>query len=349
MAELPDDVYKQCRKVLSRCDQFQSDEALRAVFVTRGLSVYRDRVPHAQARQQRVDQCISFLLDQQMGGGSVLPVFLEVLAAGYEPDDDLRKDLDDLAQRVRTALTSAPSVTPRVGSAGSDPDTVFRAVSEGDTRPSWAEPESDAGSATQLEEKEYNSDSTNVLLAQIEDPFIRQLEERLRMDNRYWQAAGWPVPPSSQSFTKDYFENQARYFAHQAAKLVQLRDQTQALQSDLHDGQLGTIPATRQARDIITDVIEHSGQIRQLLNTTPYHPRKVTIDKAAAYVIEAAGKTQRAILDAARAAVGAQPVPDSISDQVEVWIRTLDLALTQLEKQMQDLGQEARNATAFLR
>lgn len=113
-------LYKRCRNELLRCSQFDSNAALRAVFVTDELAPFRDDLPEASSRAKRVDACLAYLLDKRLSDGQpVLPLFLEALRDLYLEGDSLRDALNSLVGEVRNAL--ATEAAPHIPSI----DDVF--------------------------------------------------------------------------------------------------------------------------------------------------------------------------------------------------------------------------------
>lgn len=97
------------RNALMECSEFDSDCALRAVFVTDELHAFRDGVPSARDRRERVSLCLDYLLPKRLSTGeAVLPIFVAALSNRYSNGDALQNDLTELIEPIRDALTSAP-------------------------------------------------------------------------------------------------------------------------------------------------------------------------------------------------------------------------------------------------
>ena len=54
MEGLSNELYNRCRTTLLKCNEFDSDTSLRAVFVTDELYPFRDRLPAAANRSPRL-------------------------------------------------------------------------------------------------------------------------------------------------------------------------------------------------------------------------------------------------------------------------------------------------------
>lgn len=112
MTGLSTELYRRCRNVLLQCGEFDSNAALRAVFVTAELRPFQTGLPEAANKGERVDLCLNFLLSRQLSDGrSVLILFITALRDRYAPGDALRDELDTLAQDVTQALGTPTSQT----------------------------------------------------------------------------------------------------------------------------------------------------------------------------------------------------------------------------------------------
>jgi len=88
-------LYKQCFDALLQCDEFNSYESLRAVFVIRELSTCQDGLPQASDKRDLVSKTIAYLLPKRLDDQRpVFPIFLAVLC-------NLRKCGDALHETLR--------------------------------------------------------------------------------------------------------------------------------------------------------------------------------------------------------------------------------------------------------
>ncbi len=79
MPELDDELYLRCREILSGCAEFESDERLRAVFVTRELYPFKGKVKSSSNPEERVELFLSDLTGQHLDDGrAVLPIFIKL-------------------------------------------------------------------------------------------------------------------------------------------------------------------------------------------------------------------------------------------------------------------------------
>lgn len=116
MTGLSPELYQRCRTTLLQCGEFDSDESLRAVFVTAELSPFRNAVPEGMRKANRVDGCLAYLLSKRLRDGRVLlPIFLETLSGKYQEGDALREELAALTRDTQSLLN--PAATQRPSSA----------------------------------------------------------------------------------------------------------------------------------------------------------------------------------------------------------------------------------------
>ncbi|MBN2004037.1 MAG: HNH endonuclease [Anaerolineae bacterium] len=115
MAWLPSDLHIRCRTTLIKCSEFDNHASLQAVFVTEELAIYRDRIPQAASKDERVGQTTFFLLEQRLSGGRpVFPVFLATLRNKYASGDAMRDELEELCAEVEQTINHARITVPFV-------------------------------------------------------------------------------------------------------------------------------------------------------------------------------------------------------------------------------------------
>lgn len=95
-------LYERLRMMLTQCDAFASDRALRALFTEPCLRDWQADLPYTRSRERRVAQTIHYLhsrynADHENG----LVLLLHVLNEHIPPDDDFQLTLSDMAERVR--------------------------------------------------------------------------------------------------------------------------------------------------------------------------------------------------------------------------------------------------------
>jgi len=80
MQGLPRELYSICRNILLKCDEFDSDSSLRAIFVTEELQPFRNSLPEAANRDERIGKCLDFLTPQRFSDDRpIFPLFLAIL------------------------------------------------------------------------------------------------------------------------------------------------------------------------------------------------------------------------------------------------------------------------------
>lgn len=93
------------RTALRQSDVFDSDRRLRTLFADARLHPWRDALPDAHDRDERVDALLDYLYDQTNArGDSALILFLRVLCERINPDDALHRRLSDLADELDFTL-----------------------------------------------------------------------------------------------------------------------------------------------------------------------------------------------------------------------------------------------------
>jgi hypothetical protein len=108
MAGLPSDLDTRCRNTLLACSEFDSDAALRALFVTTELAPFQNGLPDAARKNARVDACLAYLLPRRLSDGRpLLPLFLAILRDRCSEGDALRDDIDALQLVVQSALSGS--------------------------------------------------------------------------------------------------------------------------------------------------------------------------------------------------------------------------------------------------
>jgi len=126
MNGIPGDLYERLQAALLRCGPFDSDRTLRPLFVGARLSAWRDLLPEASSRVERVWAVIDALSRRtNPAGENALALLLRVLAENTPPGDACHGQLAALAGEVAAALRAGASFAgapPAPPSAGT---TVF--------------------------------------------------------------------------------------------------------------------------------------------------------------------------------------------------------------------------------
>jgi V8-like Glu-specific endopeptidase len=113
MSGIPGKLLRSLKTTLAKCEQFETDRTLKAVFVNELLRPWRDQLPQANSVKERVDLVIDRLLNKRRADTqtSVLVLLLDVLRDDYVVDDSLYGELDDLVQELGNILQL--SISPR--------------------------------------------------------------------------------------------------------------------------------------------------------------------------------------------------------------------------------------------
>jgi hypothetical protein len=119
MAGIPSHLLIPLRKILTDCEQFETNRSLRSVFADERLTPYRYSLPQTDGIMERVDSTISYLHDKKHRDGSnALVSLLLVLAEGMDEGDGRREILRSLAGQLGDVGTAIRS---QVAASGGKP------------------------------------------------------------------------------------------------------------------------------------------------------------------------------------------------------------------------------------
>jgi hypothetical protein len=108
MISLPTALMGRCRSALLRCNKFDSHESLKTVFAVKELQPFKDALPEANDRGDRVDKVMHFLLDKKVDEGqSAFIVFLNALCIYVDENDELHITPGQLCAEVKYELYSS--------------------------------------------------------------------------------------------------------------------------------------------------------------------------------------------------------------------------------------------------
>lgn len=100
------ELHARCRAVLLQCSELDSDNSLKAIFVTSELRIFRDGLPQCTTKEDRVSQTIDYLVPLRLSNNRpVFPLFLAELRERRHPGDGLRDELDTLLTSATQTLT----------------------------------------------------------------------------------------------------------------------------------------------------------------------------------------------------------------------------------------------------
>ena len=98
-------LHKRLCETLRRCDPFGSDEALRSIFISRGLSAWHDSLPDANSPHDRVLKTIDFLRDKYTADQeNALVLLLRALSEYMNYNDARHQSLRELADELEGQL-----------------------------------------------------------------------------------------------------------------------------------------------------------------------------------------------------------------------------------------------------
>lgn len=95
-------LYERLKMLLTQCEAFASDSALRALFAESHLCEWQAVLPYTRSRERRVVQTIHYLHSQyNIDHENGLVLLLQVLGEQPGLDDDFQATLSDMAERVQ--------------------------------------------------------------------------------------------------------------------------------------------------------------------------------------------------------------------------------------------------------
>lgn len=116
MSGIPGDLYGRVQAALLRCGPFDSDRALHPLFIDARLSAWRDLLPEASSRVERVRAIVDALSTRENPNGeNALVLLMRVIAENTPTGDACRGQLVALVGEVAAVL--------RTGASGDAPPT----------------------------------------------------------------------------------------------------------------------------------------------------------------------------------------------------------------------------------
>ena len=121
MAGIPPQLLNRLRNVLLECEQFATDDTLRAVVSPYApLRPWRFNLPQANSIPNRVDGVIGYLVDKHRSDTkeNALVLFVQLLSEQIDEADERHQQLADLASELEKAIVSS---TPTTNSQQNNP------------------------------------------------------------------------------------------------------------------------------------------------------------------------------------------------------------------------------------
>lgn len=129
MAELSQVSYDRCYQTLLKCSEFDSDNALRAVFVVSDLAAFKASLPGGNSKAERVKSVMAYLLEQESPTREpALLLFLRALSCNYSRGTKLHYDLNGLARAVEDEIREQRVITSSPPSAQPDKRTLIQCL-----------------------------------------------------------------------------------------------------------------------------------------------------------------------------------------------------------------------------
>lgn len=115
MATSTEQLLDELRALLLQSESFDSTSALRSLF-TGPLRPFRDSLPEAHSKRERVDTTVAYLLDKARGdtGENGLVLLIQALRGRVHPDDERHEHLGRIALHLEAALDPPPAGRARL-------------------------------------------------------------------------------------------------------------------------------------------------------------------------------------------------------------------------------------------
>lgn len=106
MLFLPTELYNRCQSIFSDCHEFTDHATLASLFVTRELHPFKDRLPGATTKKDRITKCLKLLLESELSDHTpVLPFFIALLRDRYTGDA-----LYDKLEQIRAEIETVSAI-----------------------------------------------------------------------------------------------------------------------------------------------------------------------------------------------------------------------------------------------
>jgi hypothetical protein len=168
-------------------------------------------------------------------------------------------------------------------------------------------------------------DNQASLLSRILNPFIREVETRLRSNLNFWEESNFPRPARDKSYT-------IAYFSLAWSKLDSLLHQLQ-------------VPDYERQQFILEQVLSQILQISRLIHGTPQHQFATFFDAELLNNIEAIKTTVRKIRFLKSSG---SEIPRYLTKLLNTKIVSLQIALREVQKQLQSWIDEAHKDSLFI-
>jgi hypothetical protein len=104
-------LYRKCRTIFLKCNQFQTNVSLRSIFAWGKLSTLLTSVPDGGSLEERVDNLLSFLSNRSFSDGtSALECFIDALQERYQPDQEIYEELRELRIEIDQQLLAVVEI-----------------------------------------------------------------------------------------------------------------------------------------------------------------------------------------------------------------------------------------------
>jgi hypothetical protein len=114
MRGIPSQLLRSLREVLSNCEQFETNRALRDLFADKRIAPWRNNLPQADTLMGRVESVLSYLYDKKhRDGANALVLMLLVLVDAVDSEDVRYEQLKTLVSGLEAELKEGTSELAR--------------------------------------------------------------------------------------------------------------------------------------------------------------------------------------------------------------------------------------------
>ena len=174
--------------------------------------------------------------------------------------------------------------------------------------------------------KIQTSKNITLIVRQIKNPFVRDLERKLRMGNAHWIQAGFSIPSNEGNFTSVYYENQIEVFRRiETSMLTFSADITNRDANLLQDSFLDML------EDNLHQVIQRVKQVEELLSGKEFE-LSITLSKAGKVILQDVEKVRKLVLYAPMKLLSNPGEYDQVSDDLSTEIENLAVSVEEYQR-----------------
>ncbi len=107
---IPQQLYNRCRTIMINCDEFGEQGKLESLFVSSELEPFKDRLPEARDKGDRVDKTLNFLITYSYSVDNIFSFFFTALRDRYRPGDGKHAEIQGLLEELQNHFSSVSSI-----------------------------------------------------------------------------------------------------------------------------------------------------------------------------------------------------------------------------------------------